>query len=273
MAIGKTQKQIFKQGSKTYFNSSVFFPKSVREDVFILYAFVRTADNYVDEVPQDPEGLFAFEQLYRESLNGSKQGSLVIDSFVDLMRRKELQPQWVEAFFRSMEMDLSIETYPTLKDTLEYIYGSAEVIGLFMASIMDLPGESHHAARMLGRAMQYINFIRDIDEDNSLGRTYLPLSGTKLRSLKRDHIIGHEEEFESYIRENIGLYRQWQREAEEGYRYIPRRYLVPIRTAADMYGWTADVIYNNPPVVFDQKVKPSKRRIITRILTNALRKA
>jgi len=46
----------FKQGSRTYFNSSLFFPRKIRRDVFALYGFVRIADNFVDSVPQDPEG-------------------------------------------------------------------------------------------------------------------------------------------------------------------------------------------------------------------------
>ncbi|MBN1686033.1 MAG: phytoene/squalene synthase family protein, partial [Spirochaetales bacterium] len=250
---------------------SIFFPKSVRDDVFILYAFVRTADNYVDEVPQDPAGFSTFRRMYLESLDGRKSGNLVIDSFVDLMKRKDFSPQWVEAFLHSMEMDLSVKTYPTLEDTLEYIHGSAEVIGLFMANIMGLPRESHHAAMMLGRAMQYINFIRDIDEDNSLGRTYLPISRTALQSLRREQM--DRDEFIRYIRENIELYRQWQRQAETGYSYIPHRYLVPIKTAADMYGWTAGIIYENPLVVFERKVKPSRTRIVVKILVNALRRA
>ncbi len=83
-----------------------------------------------------------------------------------------------------MEHDLSESSCETLEDVLTYIYGSAEVIGLFMARIMDLDEASFPYAAMLGRAMQYINFIRDIAEDNELGRRYLPLLDTSLVSLK-----------------------------------------------------------------------------------------
>ncbi len=271
MSVQETQKEIFRKGSKTYFNSSIFFPQSVRRDVFVLYAFVRTADDFVDEIPQNPEGFYRFREEYRKAVEGEKSGNQVIDPFVELMKKRSFSPQWVEAFLGSMEMDLSAATYPGLKDTLRYIYGSAEVIGLFMARIMELPEESHHAARMLGRAMQYINFIRDIDEDNGLGRTYLPLAGATLESLNKDYVTGRVEEFARYIRRQIELYRGWQNEAEAGFHFIPKRYLIPIKTASDMYNWTAAQIEKEPMVVFKRKVKPTKPRIMLTILKNSSR--
>lgn len=268
MAVEKIQKDTFKKGSKTYFTSSIFFPRAVRDDVFILYAFVRTADDFVDSIPQDPEGFYRFRGRYSRAVEGSPADDVIIDSFVELMRRKQFAREWVDAFLDSMEMDLEKSTYDSLEETLRYIYGSAEVIGLFMASIMDLPEASHEAARMLGRAMQYINFIRDIDEDISLGRTYLPLSGSGLKSLEKAYVEEHRDEFKTFVRENIALYRQWQEKAEAGYHYIPKRYLIPIKTAADMYRWTAEVIEKDPFVVFERKVKPSKGKIIATVIGN-----
>jgi 15-cis-phytoene synthase len=272
VAVEKIQKEKFKRGSKTYFNSSLFFPKSVRNDVFILYAFVRTADDFVDDIPQDPRGFYDFRNRYKAALEGTPSGDVIIDSFVALAARKRFDPAWTDGFLDSMEMDLTKTEYTTLKETLRYMYGSAEVIGLYMARIMDLPYEAHYAAKMLGRAMQYINFIRDIDEDISLGRTYLPLSGSGLTSLRKRDVISTDSQtkrFTSFVRKNIDLYYIWQREAEQGYRYIPRRYLIPIKTAADMYGWTASVIRENPLVVYEKKVKPSKLRILVTVFKNS----
>ena len=60
MSLQQVHYQTFKSGSKTYFNSSLFFPRAARQDVFALYGFVRVADNFVDSVPQDPEGFHRF---------------------------------------------------------------------------------------------------------------------------------------------------------------------------------------------------------------------
>ncbi len=267
----KQHELIFRAGSRTYYNSSRFFPREVREDVFVLYGFVRVADNFVDSRPRNESGFHEFCRLYREaSEQGTASGDLVIDSFAELEKRKKFDPEWTRAFLHSMEMDLTKQVYSTLDETLEYIYGSAEVIGLFMASIMDLPQEAYHSASMLGRAMQYINFIRDIDEDAGLGRQYIPLTGTNLPDLKRHTAEKHPEAFRSFIRGEISRYRSWQEEAQQGYSYIPGRYRIPVKTAADMYRWTAAQIEREPMTVFQKKVKPGKPRIILQGIRNFL---
>jgi phytoene synthase len=270
MNVNKTHAAIFKKGSKTYFTSSLFFPPDIRQDVFTLYGFVRVADNFVDSVPQNGRGFIDFRKRYEKALSGAKTGDAIIDPFVELLQRKRFDPLWVQAFLDSMELDLSKHEYDTVEETLGYIYGSAEVIGLFMARIMNLAEESLPYAGMLGRAMQYINFIRDIEEDSRLGRRYLPLAGTPLASLHSEYVHGHPEEFRSFMEYHISLYRGWQREAEKGFAFIPRRYRLPIKTASDMYAWTARRIQKRPTVVFERKVKPRKSRIILRVFANAL---
>lgn len=269
--VHEQHEQIFRTGSKTYYFSSRFFPPAVREDVYALYGFVRVADNLVDEMPVDPQRFHDFRRLYTQSWeNQSASGDRIIDTFIELQRRKRFDPAWTEAFLDSMEHDLLKSTCDTMDETLTYIYGSAEVIGLFMAKIMDLPEESHHAAAMLGRAMQYINFIRDIAEDNHLGRRYLPLTDTTLTSLSREEALSSKSEFTRFIKAEIERYRGWQREAAAGYHFIPKRYRIPIMTAADMYCWTSRQIEQDPLVVFERRVKPRKARILRKGVAHTL---
>ncbi len=270
MTATKLHERTFRNGSKTYYSSSLFFPETVRSDVYILYGFVRVADDYVDAIPQDNDGFYAFCERYKGALRGKTSGDTIVDSFVDLVHRRRFALEWVDAFLHSMELDLYRKTCGSFTETLEYIYGSAEVVGLFMARLLGLPEESFPAARMLGRSMQYINFIRDIQEDIELGRRYLPLSETTLSALNKASAAADPWEFSRYIRSQLGLYRSWQRQAEEGYRYIPHRYLVPIKTAADMYNWTARQIDRNPFIVFERKVKPARYRIVLRALGNSV---
>lgn len=63
MRIDKTIYTIFKKGSRTYFYSTIFFPKTVKKDVFTLYSFLRKADDYVDSIPQDAESFYAFKNI------------------------------------------------------------------------------------------------------------------------------------------------------------------------------------------------------------------
>ncbi len=262
---------IFKNGSKTYYFSSRFFPPKAREDVYALYAFVRIADNLVDDQPVVPKAFFAFRETYTKAFTtGIPSGDAVIDNFIVLQQRKNFDPKWTEAFLDSMQHDLEKTSCDTQEELLSYIYGSAEVIGYFMARIMDLPDKAFPYAAMLGRAMQYINFIRDIQEDNTLGRRYLPLGDSSLADLSRQTAEKQREAFTSFIRGEIEQYQVWQKEAAKGYRYIPRRFRIPIMTAADMYCWTASEIYNDPFILFERKVKPPKGRILRKGFAHSL---
>jgi 15-cis-phytoene synthase len=274
--IDQTIYDIFKKGSRTYFYSTLFFPPAVKQRVFTLYSFVRTADDLVDSVPQRGEEFHAFVNTYRAALEGVPAGDPVIDGFVALQRLSGIEQAWVDAFLFSMELDLSVHRYQTLDALRVYLYGSAEVIGLMMARLLELPPDSHAAACHLGRGMQYINFIRDIAEDAAMGRIYMPedeLARFGLDSLDEEYLRRHPAGFRAFIHAQCDLYRSWQSAGETGYRYIPWRMRLPIITASDMYGWTARQIEHDPFVIFDRKVRPSVPRIVSRFAANTLRPA
>lgn len=273
MRIDKTIYSIFKKGSRTYFYSTIFFPKTVKKDVFILYSFLRKADDYVDSIPQDAESFYAFKDRYSDSKKGEITGDIVIDSFAELIERKKFEYPWVDAFLDSMEMDIYKSSYQTMDELRKYLYGSSEVVGLFMAKIMDLPPESYTAARHLGRAMQYINFIRDISEDIELGRVYFPqneLEEFELENLEEKHTMLKRDKFIEFVRKQLETYNIWQTEAEKGFSFIPYRYLISIKTASDMYKWTANKIEKDPFTVYIKKVKPSTSKIVFNVFTNSI---
>ncbi len=273
MRINKTIYTIFKKGSKTYFYSTIFFPKNVKKDVFTLYSFLRKADDYVDAIPQDSQGFYAFKDRYQASKKGEVTGDVVIDSFRELSLRKDFEDKWIDAFLNSMEMDIYKSTYQDLDELGTYLYGSSEVVGLFMAKIMDLPSESYNAARHLGKAMQYINFIRDINEDIDLGRIYFPQDDLEyfgLENLEEKNTRLKSENFKAFIRKQLETYEEWQIMAESGFSYIPYRYLISIKTASDMYSWTAKEIEKDPFIVYKRKVKPSAPKIVFNVFSNAM---
>jgi len=273
MRINKTIYTIFKKGSKTYFYSTVFFPKVVKRDVFTLYSFLRKADDYVDAIPQDAESFYAFKDRYADAKKGSITGDVVIDSFRELAIRKNFDEGWINAFLDSMEMDIYKSTYQNMEELKNYLFGSSEVVGLFMAKIMDLKKESYDGARNLGRSMQYINFIRDISEDIDLGRVYFPqedLEEFQLENLEENITKSNPENFKAFIRKQLQTYQSWQTEAEKAFSYIPYRCLIPIKTASDMYNWTATQIEKDPFIVYKKKVKPSTPKIVLNVFSNSV---
>jgi len=268
---------IFKRGSTTYYWSSVFFPREVRADIFKLYSFVRTVDDLVDVVPPRRAEFQAVYNAWEASKanpphdhartlqKGETRRALITKNIAELSVKYNFDPAWVQAFFSSMQADLDGARYKTLAQTLGYVHGSAEVIGLMLAQIMRLPPTAGQAAMLQGRAMQWINFVRDIAEDNALGRSYFPQEDLRhfgLSDVQEATARAHPEQFAAFIRFELGRYTQWQAEATSAHALLPRRVRTPVATAAHMYGWTAQQIAKDPFIVFARKVKPSRRRVL-----------
>jgi phytoene synthase len=153
------------------------------------------------------------------------------------------------------------------------MYGSAEVIGLMMSKILELKEQSYEYAKYLGRSMQYINFIRDINDDIKLGRRYLPTEEMKkygLESLDYNYVIKNKEKYKKFLRAQITYYLNWLKLAEEGYKFIPKKYLIPIKTASEMYFWTAMKIYKEPFLVYSEKIKPNISTIVSTVVMNLI---
>lgn len=254
------KKDIFKKGSTTFFYSSIFFPKLVKDEVFTLYAYVRIVDDAVDQVIPDIKLFKSLKKQTELAWQGKKIDSVIVQNFIDLAKKRKFEWEWIQAFLHAMEKDLVKKSYESFAELEEYMYGSAEVIGLMMARILSLPKEAEKAAQLQGKAMQFINFIRDVQEDAELGRTYLP--DLDLKNGKKN--------WSEIVRKSIQTYQKIQLEAEKGYTYIPYRYLVPIKTAAQMYTWTAQQILQNPEIVWSKKVKPNKMRVIFTALKNMI---
>lgn len=271
-----TEQEIFRRGSTTYYWSSRFFPREVRDDVFRLYSFVRTADDYVDEIPVRPKDFFELKTAWKtgDIKGATTLNQMVLKNMAELTKRYKFDKKWVDDFLAAMESDLLPAPHKTLKDSQDYIYGSAGVIGLMMARIMGLPSEANECALAQGNAMQWVNFIRDIDEDNGLGRSYFPSSEIKkfgLKNLSKAEAHKKPEQFQAFVQFQIDRYREWQAEANQGFRYIPRRLRIPLKTAVSMYDWTAREIEKDPFVVFRRKVKPSKLRVFAAAAWNIVR--
>ena len=265
-----SKQEIFRRGSTTYYFSSIFFPPEVREKVFTFYAYVRTADDYVDAVPQDADGFYRFKKMSLDALEGKSVQDIIIRDFIALAKQEEIKKEWILAFLFAMEKDLKTKSYETFQDLENYMYGSAEVIGLSMARILGLSEEAFHTARLQGKAMQLINFIRDIREDLSLGRVYMPKED--LRKFQIERLDEHVDPviFTAFIRFEIERYLEIQKEAETGYAYIPMRYRIPIQTASEMYNWTARQIMKKPMDVFKKKIKPHPLRVMSTVMKYSL---
>jgi phytoene/squalene synthetase len=153
----------------------------MRQPIFNIYGFVRFADEIVDTFHDyEKESLLA--EFKKETYTAIGRGislNPILQSFQQTVHQFGIGHELIEAFFHSMEMDLTQKTYDT-RNFDEYIYGSAEVVGLmclyvFCEGRKDLYEKLKTPARALGAAFQKVNFLRDIKADfNGLSRMYFP---------------------------------------------------------------------------------------------------
>lgn len=269
--VSKTEEAIFRKGSRTYYFASKFFPQPFRDDVFTLYAFVRVADDLVDTLPPQKEAFTQFEKETLRALKTGKSNKPIIERFVRLAQRKKFRTQDVKAFLGAMRSDTQPKIFKDFKDVDRYIYGSAEVIGIFMNRIFNISASLDKQARLLGRAMQYINWLRDIADDNKMRRAYIPrvvLKQYGLQSVQEKEARAKPDAFVTMMRAELQRQYEWHSGAAKSFPYLPRCMRVPVMTATDSYLWTARKIRKNPFVVFRKKVKPSKLVLASILVKN-----
>lgn len=155
--------------------------KDLRKPVFNIYGFVRFADEIVDTFHEyDKVSLLQeFKKETYEAIERKISLNPILNSFQRTVNEYDINHELIDAFFHSMEMDLSKNTYDC-EGYKEYIYGSAEVVGLmclyvFCEGNKDLYNQLKAGAKSLGAAFQKVNFLRDIKADFSgLSRVYFP---------------------------------------------------------------------------------------------------
>jgi len=166
----------------TSFSSAIrLLHHDMRQPIYNIYGFVRFADEIVDTF-HDHDKATLLAEFKRETYMAIQRGislNPILQSFQQTVNDYAIEHDLIEAFFHSMEMDLSQKTYDT-RNFNEYVYGSAETVGLmclyvFCEGKKDLYGKLKTGARALGAAFQKVNFLRDIKADyNGLSRMYFP---------------------------------------------------------------------------------------------------
>ncbi len=178
---------------------------AIRQDIYNIYGFVRLADEIVDSFHDyDKEMLFDdFSEDLKKAINARISLNPILNAFQETVHKYEIDASLYNAFLKSMRLDLFKSTYLTQAEYKEYIYGSADVVGLmcltvFVQGDMKKYEELKDSAMHLGSAFQKVNFLRDLKADHEdLNRSYFP--NTNLDALdeesKQKIILEIEEDF------------------------------------------------------------------------------
>jgi len=166
----------------TSFSSAIkLLHKDLRKPIFNIYGFVRFADEIVDTFHSFDKARL-LEEFKNETFLAIERGislNPILNSFQQSVNQYKIDHELIHAFFRSMESDLVQSEYDR-QGYEEYIYGSAEVVGLmclyvFCEGDKKLYEQLKQYAQSLGAAFQKVNFLRDIKADfQDLSRLYFP---------------------------------------------------------------------------------------------------
>ena len=193
-------RQSMEQGSKSFATASKLFPREIRDDAWMLYAWCRHCDDEIDgqvlghgAVGIDPvvagEKLAELRTRTASALAGVPQSEPVFAALQRVALRHAIPADETMDLLTGFEMDVLGRRYDTFEDTLDYCYHVAGVVGVMMARIMGVTdAPTLRRAQDLGLAFQLTNIARDVVEDAHGGRVYLPGDWLDEAGIPRDEV-------------------------------------------------------------------------------------
>lgn len=178
----KCSKLVTKNYSTSFSLAVYMLSPSIRDAIYSVYGFVRFADEIVDSFHGfDKESLITeFEDEYYKAIERGISLNPILNSFQQIVKQYNISDDLIQAFLRSMKLDLIKSDYNSKAEYDEYIYGSADVVGLMCLKVF-VAGDTERynllkdEAMRLGSAFQKVNFLRDLKDDNLvLNRNYFP---------------------------------------------------------------------------------------------------
>jgi 15-cis-phytoene synthase len=262
------------QHGKTYFLATLLLPPERRPHVHALYGFARYADEIVDDLSstltaeEKRDALERWGEQLLDDLRIGESQDLIGRALVYTAKKYDMPHEYFRAFLRSMAMDLTIHEYQTFDDLMEYVYGSAVVIGLEMLPILGVKGDrwyegpAFEGAKKLGTAFQLANFIRDIGEDLDRDRIYLPTE--ELQSFGVTYDMMWERKVTTELREalkyQIARVHTLKREAEETISFLDPISQPCIKAASELYCGIVDEVEKIDYQVFTARARTSTLR-------------
>jgi phytoene/squalene synthetase len=181
LAAERSAKAVTNTFSTSFSWASRFFAKEIRQDIYNIYGLVRLADEVVDGYKGEGAEKILNDletEVYRAIRHGFSS-NLIVQAYANTARKVGISKTVIAPFFESMRTDLTA-TKHTKASYEQYIYGSAEVVGLMCLSVFVDGDHGQYqrletGAKALGSAFQKVNFLRDVaDDHNKLGRMYFP---------------------------------------------------------------------------------------------------
>ena len=259
---------LHRQHGRTYYLATRLLPAWKRRHVHALYGFTRYADEIVDSTEalapaQRAARLREWSDRFLGGLRGEPVDDPLLPAVLHTIAVFDLRLDDFAKFLRSMAMDLTVTSYETYDDLLDYMEGSAAVIGTMMLPILGAgdPTAAREPARQLGFAFQLTNFIRDVAEDLDRGRVYLPLADLSGFDLTPADLRPANPKVKDLIAYEVGRAREHYAAAAPGITMLEPASQACMRTAYRLYAGILDEVEAAGHDVFARRATvPNRRR-------------
>jgi phytoene synthase len=276
-------REMTRHHAKTFYFASHVLPPRKRSDAYAVYAFCRYVDDRIDLAPDEPARLRALADL-AHLLNAAYLPGAVGESFEaalpwlrafhETVERRAIPAAYFEDLLQGVEMDRGRVRLETWDELDRYCYRVAGVVGLIMVHVLAEPSpELLRPARDLGTAMQLTNILRDIAEDWTRDRLYLPADELEKFGLTADDIARQrtDDSFRAMMRFQIARARAYYARAEPGIAALPgdgSRFCA--RLMSTIYGAILDEIERADYQVYRGRVRVSFLRKLRLALSGGL---
>jgi phytoene synthase len=224
--------------SKSFHLASALLPPDKRRAARALYAFCRTSDDLVDDRTVADNELALERWRRRVAMTHPAANDLVAIAWLDTRHRFKIPHRYAEQLIDGVARDLVQTRYETFADLTTYAYGVASTVGLMSMHIIGFAGhEAIPYAIKLGVALQLTNILRDVGEDWSLGRVYLPTAELEAFNLAEADLAGGQVDrrWREFMRFQIERNRRLYAEAWPGIALLDPDGRLAIAAAARLY--------------------------------------
>lgn len=253
--------------AKTFYMATRFLPNHKQRSIFAIYGLCRYLDDLVDE----SEDLMLQQKItceeilvkldhFKEKLintyNGNEQSDPIMLAFSDTLNSFNISIKFPMLLMEGVKMDLTKDRYATFDELYEYSYKVASVVGLMTSEVFgyENPKAVEHAVD-LGIAMQLTNILRDVGEDLTKNRIYLPKDELDRFGVTEEDLFNHNmsENFIEFMKFQIGRAKKYYESADRGIGMLNRDSRLPVGLARANYSRILNKIEENGYNVFRQR--------------------
>ena len=231
-------RNVLAKHSRSFSWASVFLPADRRDDASVVYAMCRLIDDVADEAEDETRAEIQLG-LLREELRGQRPARPLVDQFLSVAERRNMDITYALELIEGVESDLGTVVFETDRELLRYCYRVAGTVGLMMCAVLGVDQrEALPHAIDLGVAMQITNICRDVLEDAERGRVYLPAERLRDAGTSPEAVLAGDADRRAVadvVDDLLMLADEYYASADDGMRYIPAKCRLAIVVASRVY--------------------------------------